>query len=185
MSILINTIKKQDRDTHPYGTIMYGSTYLGYIENAQEWYNTYHSGRQVLVLGFLKVNKISALRVSEGIFLNVEDFAGELEYECPYTKFTHSWALPVAVITDDIGIYMKNTGMFFDMANDQEWILEHNYVFDSKGNLVLSNVDKILLGAGYTHGTNISDGHSSIVSYYTPLSNGDVLLSSGHMWHNK
>ena len=185
MSITIQTIKKVDRDTHPYGSILYGSTYLGYIENAQQWYNTHHAGKQVLVLGFLKENKILALRVSGAGLLNVEDFSTALEYECPYTKFLHPWAIPTAIITEDIGIYMDSKSLFFNMAGDLDWILEHNYVFDDRGDLVRSPIDKVLNGAGYTYGTNIHDGNPSTVSYKTQLSNGDVLLFSGHMWHNK
>ena len=185
MSIYLQEIPEVCRQRHPYGTIMYGSSYLEYLENAQQWYNTHKQGKKVLALSYLNDSRISALRASVTEFLNVMDFLDDLRYECPYTKHLNYWAVPIAIITEDIGIYMKQPSIFFDMASDLAWTLDHHYVFDEDGNLALNKIDKAWLGASYTHGTIPSDGSSSRVSYMTPLSNGDILLSSGWMWHNK
>jgi hypothetical protein len=75
----------------------------------------------------------------------------------------------------------------FEMATDNSWNVTGSCscIFDDSGNLQLTRVDKSLLGSSYTMGTLSSDGSASRVSYKTPLSNGDILLSAGWMWHNK
>ena len=187
MKIEIQTIPYECRQSHSYGTILYGSSFLEYLENAQQWYNTHKAGKTVLSLAYLKDSRISAVRECSTEFLNAEDFLFDLRYQCPYSDNLYYWALPHSIITEDPSVYMKSDSFLFDMATDNSWNVTGNCatIFDESGNLQLNRVDKSILGSSYTLGTLSSDGSASRVSYMTPLSNGDILLSSGWMWHNK
>ncbi len=102
-----------------------------------------------------------------------------IRYKCPYTDYDFYGVVPVALISDDLKKYKihGNTDYWFDYEyHEQMW---------GDKRFELNNIQKLLLGSGYTLGTRVNDGSSSVRQTTVNLSNGDCLWVHFFEWHNK
>lgn len=114
--------------------------------------------------------------------LNIDGDPLHFKYKCPYTGYEHFAILPSSLIVNgDVNVYKDVKHHSPDYVLDWEW---HQKMH--KANLTgLTDIQKIMLGSGYTSGTRITDGHGTIKQCLVMLDNGDALLSNFWEWYNK
>jgi hypothetical protein len=108
-----------------------------------------------------------------------------LRYECGVTGLEFWVVVPVAIWTDDVRRYRHKpyTDSSFDYAFDLDW---HEKMMPSYQDLNhIPNINKIMLGTGYTGFCRPSDGSHQIIGLFAPLDNGDFLQVHTWEWYNK
>lgn len=106
------------------------------------------------------------------------------EYTCPYTNHVFNGLLPLAVITETPNDWFKQSAWWYDMMSDQDW--NETWIQNTvRGNINLTTIEQCIIGTGYTAGTMVNDGDTSITPVMMDVSNGDTILAVTHQWHNK
>jgi len=123
-------------------------------------------------------------------------------YECPYTDNRYFWFLPLYIFTDDVpgwvdriggdkflfgSKYVKNVDWQRKVFNDAR---EADYMdretVDFPNEFPLSQIDKAMLGHGYTTGTRPGDGHGELLPCTVALEGTkDYVGGSVWVWYNK
>lgn len=107
----------------------------------------------------------------------------QVNYKCPYTGYNHYAIVPSAlIINDNVQVYKKVKHWAPDYILDLEW---HQKMIPALNLHGLSEIQRILLGSGYTEGTHFTDGSGSIITRQVMLDNGDALLCHLWEWYNK
>lgn len=105
----------------------------------------------------------------------------EQTYLCPYSGLEFYSLVPMFLISNDLSLYIKRTE-FNDMAFDKEWMWDRQ---DPNNLFNPSDLNKSMLGSGYTYGCNISDGSNQYLLVAIELDNGDKLICLTWEWFNK
>jgi hypothetical protein len=71
------------------------------------------------------------------------------------------------------------------MACDPSWNKIEEFESNLKDDSELSDIDTAVIGPGYTSCCLPSDGSKSLLPFEATLSNGDLLIMVGYVWHNK
>lgn len=131
---------------------------------------------KIIPLSLIDLNPWNALRD-----LGIDCSCINVKYTCPYTKYEHFAIIPTALIVNgDVKIYSKVRHWNPEFVLDWEW---HKKMIPDRLNL--SKIEKILLGSGYTDGTNAHDGSGAIIECRVILDNGDMLHCHTWEWYNK
>lgn len=119
---------------------------------------------------------------------------------CPCSTMDYNAIVPIAILTNDASVY-TNAGrmpeMFHGLHEDGDWNrrswttnlyedgeivgCEHNKSIDYH----LSDVERAMLGSGYTEMILPSDGSHGLIFATIPLDNGDKIVVIGWEWYNK
>ena len=116
-----------------------------------------------------------------------EQLEKTLEYECPYTGYRHFWAVPYAIIGEDLSVFkeVNKTHSYCDLACDKSWWVGAP---NRRGNIAtweINRVPRLFLGSGYTHGTRDYDGSNKRIAAKISLGNGNFLAVKTWVWYNK
>ena len=126
---------------------------------------------------------------AEILGIKVDKFKKSLEYECPYTEYTHYWAIPIYLFSERVDEIVDNTEEIYwkDYFKDHKWQAKEHFPKHEKGEheFACNSIAKSFLGAGYTYGILPSDGHGRIHDAITALDNGDFLGMKVWVWYNK
>ena len=114
-----------------------------------------------------------------------EEFKKQVEYVCPYNKYTHYWCVPVLVFTQDVKLWTARyhtprEGKYLDY----EWMRKFSPV-RTKNGLPFTKIQRALLGPGYTKMTSVGDGSGFLYDALVALDNDDFLGVKVWMWFNK
>jgi hypothetical protein len=133
---------------------------------------------QVLPLGVIAPSPWDALKVLEIDFEFIES-----GYTCLYTGYTFFGVIPVALCSEDLSKYNEITKRF----NDQKYWLDYEFhrLIDGEKRFALTDIQKLLLGSGYTYGFSWYDGTPALQETKINLSNGDYLWAWFWEWYNK
>ena len=112
---------------------------------------------------------------------------GGLINEDPFSGWKALHFVPSLVLTHSIEIYdLEKAQPWRNMVEDADYMrrLVYPHFFDD-GHLEPSNIERGMMGSGYTVGTLPIDGHPEIAPAYMDLSNGDTLVGFQWVWYNK
>lgn len=132
---------------------------------------------KVIPLALVDVNPWRALDD-----LNID--ASELMtiYSCPHTATEYFPLIPVALLVNDIEAY-RNCRFRFGPDYTLDWEF-HKHMYKERV-YEINDIQKIMLGTGYTSYTTFYDGHGRIEKKKINLDNGDALLTYFWEWYNK
>lgn len=106
------------------------------------------------------------------------------KYDCPYTGLSFTGLMPLAIATNHPEQWFNTKAWWYDMMADQEY--NSDWIEDLKaGKVKLTPITQCVIGPGYTSGTMINDGGTSIDVVVMDVSNGDMIVACTHDWHNK
>ena len=133
---------------------------------------------KIIPLALVNPNPWVAL---QGLKIEYESLV--VKYECPYTLYAHCAILPISIllIEANLASYPDLGYPAPDYLFDWEW---HQQMWREQRHKV-NDIQKILLGSGYTHSTMIHDGSPRIHYTSVPLDNGDALWVAFWKWYNK
>ena len=101
------------------------------------------------------------------------------KYTCPHSEMDFYSLVPLYLLSDDLNKYPVE---FSGMSKDKEWNWDRCY--NDKGYLY-DNIDKAMLGTGYTLWTNAGDGSNDYLTVAVELENGDKIICLTWNWFNK
>jgi hypothetical protein len=117
--------------------------------------------------------------------LNV-DFWEQFKYECPFTGFTHLSLIPSYICVKDINTVSNSIQSWqLNMFKDKEFMYSMFKDACRGGDLQLSKLQTIMMGAHYTDGTYPSDGSSYTYDVVLEEENGMLVICKMVMWYNK
>ena len=138
---------------------------------------------EVLPLCLIRPHPLKALDALEISWSHIK-----CPYLCPYTGYTYYSIMPAALVSTDLegkwGALIRKPGV---ARHGHEYVLDHEFHRSMWKEKIfnLHDIGKAVLGLGYTSGTGINDGNSSIGQTVVNLDNGDKLWVYFHEWHNK
>jgi hypothetical protein len=107
-------------------------------------------------------------------------------YVCPYTLRTYNGLVPYSVVTVDPEKYRKAIEL---VCGRDPVVLDFEYLATLSDNFYagghVTDVQRLLLGSGYTEGTRMSDGDCRLKKGAVLLTNGDHLQVHFWEWYNK
>lgn len=134
-----------------------------------------------IYLELIHKNPWQALR---DIAVHAEQLISGSSYCCPYTGYGHFGIVPNAILSKNPEQYrkqlVKTRGPDLAML-DFDWVRKMCACSANEP----SDIQKLLLGSGYTGGTLPCDGSGEIQVGYVCLSNGDMLRVHFWEWYNK
>lgn len=134
---------------------------------------------QVLPLAAIRPNPWMVLE-----YLGIDASLIRGTYECPYTGYDFYGVVPICLASEQLDKYcteeMKQRGQA-DYWFDHAW---HVHMMKDR-RFDLTEVQRLLLGSGYTDMTGHHDGSGSKKQTKVNLENGDYLWVWFNEWHNK
>jgi len=135
--------------------------------------------------------------------INIDDVQNLKDWSknhCPCSMMDYNAIVPIAILTNDATVYTKAgrmPEMFHGIHEDGDWNRkswidkiyedgeivgqEYNKSFDYH----LSDVERAMLGSGYSEMILPSDGSHGFIFATIPLDNGDKIVVIGWEWYNK
>lgn len=149
------------------------STTYTYVQEPEWEENT-----QTLPLAVVNPNPWQALRD-----LDINADAIKSPYKCPYTEYTSFGIVPICLISANLLNYIEAAERF----KQADYWLDYQYHQDLWGDklLAMTDIQKLLLGSGYTYATGWNDGTPQQVYGKVNLDNGDSLFVYYWEWYNK
>lgn len=179
---MINFVPPQNPYRHPYGEIFAGD-HADHVREMQykEWED--HNLFATSYISPVGWNALLSIRHFDKTA--VGQWRDLTSYECPYTHRTYYGMIPIGILTKDPLQYCPSPDVWYaKMACDREWNFPNGFL-TSSDLTELNEIQRCVIGPGYTHGTMINDGNSSLHPVVVDLSNGDAVLFITHVWHNK
>lgn len=167
-----------------HGDVLYGAEYFIKIESVKE----VSTGKKILIPCHFNTPTSWYVLHKAGVenALEVQD---KLLYDCPFvSRNRYFWAIPILICAKDPTVY----DYIPDHWRDDDFLRNHSNIIehlDSKearySNAKLSDLQRAILGHGYTDSTLPTDGSNGIELAAVELSNGDKVIVAMWVWYNK
>lgn len=157
------------------GDILFGKEYLASATEAERLGQT-----PFVLLEAIHPNPLTALI---SLRVDTDAFERAMTYTCPYTTYTHLWAVPVAILSSRPSLYPPSDAFARSYAHAFDWRWNAGQWGDRI--FKLDRVGQMLLGSGYTNFTGAQDGSGSQELNKVPMDNGDFVLVRHWVWYNK
>jgi hypothetical protein len=186
---MLKLVEQKKKYEHDYGELFQGEKEL--VPFIREYKRDEDiTGYNPIGLTYFSYNPFTAIKRAYG----VED-AAELvklfnssKYTCAITEREFHALIPLYILSKDNSDLKCDEVRphLIDMIKDTSWN-QSQFMYDTikKEGWEPSRIENLFLGSGYDMGFLPSDGCNSFLDFVIELSNGDLVVCKGIVWHNK
>lgn len=128
---------------------------------------------------------LSIFKAIESLKLNT-NFWDQFKYECPFTGFQHLSLIPTHICVKDLSLVEDIVPSWrMNMIKDKEFMYSIFNDSIENGELTLSKIQTIMMGAHYTEGSYPCDGSSYTYDVVLEEESGMLVICKLALWYNK
>lgn len=165
---------------YDYGDILYPFKNWDSTSTGDQWFSGIEAEtRKCIALSSYGMNTWDILEKELGF--EVQPFKKNLEYQCPFTKYTHYWGVPVGLL------FTNSEREIAFLAERSPNARELPPVYRvAISELKRNKVVDVLMGSGYTDYTRPCDGSGAVHKSLVKTSDPDLdVVFMTWVWYNK